>query len=112
MLQPSPESSSRRRWANSSLAAGVAWVVLAILPVPGTTLLGLPFGVYAFWAGLFSQRERRAAGDHTGAYRAGWGVGLSCVGSVIALALYVATAAVVLAGVVAAIRAVSGVHWR
>jgi hypothetical protein len=102
----------RRHWANSSLLAGLAWVVLAILPVPGTTVLGVPFGIYAFWTGLLSQRERRAAGDRTGALRAGWGVGLSCVGSVIATVFYVVTATVVLAGVIAAIRAAWGVHLR
>jgi hypothetical protein len=112
MSQPSPEPSLRRAWANSSLAAGLAWVVLVILPVPGTTVLGLPFGVYAFWAGLLSQRERRAAGDRTGAHRAGWGVGLSCVGFVIAVALDVFVVVVVLVGVLAAIRAAWGVHFR
>ena len=112
MSQSSPGPSPRRVWANSSLAAGLAWVVLALLPVPGTTVLGLPFGIYAFWVGLLSQREQQAAGDRTGAHRARWGVGLSCVGLVIASALEVLVVAVILAGVLAAIRAAWGVYLR
>ena len=81
MSSPSP----KRAWANSSLAAGLLWIVLAALPVPGTTLLGLPFGVYAIFGGLFSHRERWQAGDRTGARRARWGVGLGCVGVVFAV---------------------------
>jgi len=106
MSEPAP----RRAWANSSLLAGLAWIVLAAAPVPGTTLLGLPFGVYAIFAGLFSHRERWTAGDRTGARRARWGVGLGCVGFVIAVALDVIVVGVVLAGVIAAIRAAAGVH--
>ena len=108
MSDPTP----KRAWANSSLLAGLAWIVLAALPVPGTTLAGLPFGAYAIFAGLFSQRERRQAGDRTGARRAGWGVGLGCAGFVIAVALDLIVVGVVVAGVVAAIRAASGVHLR
>lgn len=85
---------------------------MAALPVPGTTVLGLPFGVYAIFAGLFSHRERRQAGDRTGARRARWGVGLGCVGFVMAVALDLIVAGVVLAGVIAAIHAASGVHLR
>jgi hypothetical protein len=106
------ESHPTRAWANSSLAAGLAWVVLAVLPVPGTTTLGLPFGVYAIFAGLFSHRERRAAGDRTGARRARWGVGLGCVGFVIAVTLDLIVAGVVLAALIAALRAAWGVHFR
>ena len=106
------ETSQRRVWANSTLAAGLVWVVLAALPVPGTTTLGLPFGVYAIFAGLFSHRERRAAGDGTGARRARWGVGLGCVGFLIALVLDLIVASVILAGVIAAVRAALGVHLR
>jgi len=106
MSEPAPH----RAWANSSVLAGLAWIVLAAAPVPGTTLLGLPFGVHAIFAGLFSHRERRTAGDRTGARRARWGVGLGCVGFVIAVALDVIVVGVVLAGVIAAIRAAAGVH--
>ena len=107
MSEPAPH----RAWANSSVLAGLAWIILAALPVPGTTMLGLPLGVYAILAGLFSHRERRAAGDRTGARRARWGVGLGCLGFVIAVALDLIVVAVVLAGVVAALRA-AGVHVR
>jgi hypothetical protein len=112
MAQSTRESSPQRSWANSSLAAGIAWVVLAVLPVPGTTTLGLPFGVYAIFAGLFSHAERRTAGDRTGARRARWGVGLGCLGFLIAVALDLIVAGVVLAAVIAAIRAAWGVHFR
>jgi hypothetical protein len=106
MSEPAPH----RAWANPSVLAGLAWIVLAAAPVPGTTLLGLPFGMYAIFAGLFSHRERRTAGDRTGARRARWGVGLGCVGFVIAVALDVIVVGVVLVGVIAAIRAATGVH--
>ena len=112
MSAPNPN----RAWANSSLLAGLAWIVLAALPVPGTTLLGLPLGVYAIFGGLFSHRERWQAGDRTGARRARWGVGLGCVGFVIAVALDVivagVVAAAVVAAVVAAIHAAAGGHGR
>jgi hypothetical protein len=106
------EPAPHRAWANSSLAAAIVWVVLAALPVPGTTTLGLPLGVYAIFAGLFSHRERRAAGDRTGASRARWGVGLGCLGFLIALALDLIVAGAILAAVIAAIRAGMGVHLR
>ena len=108
MSSPSP----KRAWANSSLLAGLAWIVLAALPVPGTTLLGLPLGVYAIFGGLFSHRERWQAGDRTGARRARWGVGLGCVGFVIAVTLDLIVVGVVVAGVVAAIYAAAGAHVR
>jgi hypothetical protein len=106
------EANHRRIWADSSLAAAIIWVVLAALPVPGTTTLGLPFGIYAIFAGLFSHHERRAAGDRTGARRARWGVGLGCFGFLIALALDLIVVGVVLAGVIAAVHAALGVHLR
>ena len=107
-LEPVPG----RAWANSTLAAGIAWIILAALPVPGTTVLGLPFGVYAIFAGLFSHSERRRMGDRTGARRARWGVGLGCVGFLIALALDALVVALILGGVIAAIRVALGVHLR
>ena len=110
MAIPSP--SPKRTWANSSLLAGLLWIVLAALPVPGTTLLGLPFGVYAIFGGLFSHRERWQAGDRAGARRARWGVGLGCLGFVIAVALDLIVVGVVVAGIVAALYAASGVHAR
>ncbi len=107
-----PSSTPKRAWANSSLLAGLAWIVLVALPVPGTTLLGLPLGVYAIFGGLFSHRERWQAGDRTGARRARWGVGLGCLGFVIAVALDLIVVGVVVAGVVAAIHAAAGAHVR
>ena len=112
MSQSNAEPALGRVWANSTIAAGIAWIILAAAPVPGTTVLGLPFGVYAIFAGLFSHSERRAAGDRTGARRARWGVGLGCVGFVVALALDAIVVAVTLAVVIAAIRVGLGVHWR
>ncbi len=112
MSPPTAPSTTSRVWANSTLAAAIFWLVLAALPVPGTTTLGLPFGVYAIFAGLFSHQERRRAGDRVGARRARWGVGLGCVGFIIAVALDVIVAGVVLAGLIAAIRAVLGIHFR
>ncbi len=108
MSEPSPQ----RVWANSSLAAAILWDVLAALPVPGTTALGLPFGLYAVSAGLLSWRERRSAGDRTGAHRARWGLGLGCVGFLVAAALELFVAGVLLAAGIAAVRAALGVHWR
>ena len=110
MAPSSTAPAPNRLWANSSLAAAIVWIILAILPVPGTTLLGLPFGGYAVLAGIFSHFERRAAGDRVGAYRAGWGAGLGCAGFVLAFALDVIVAGVVLTALVAAARLALGVH--
>jgi len=112
MTQPSLEPALGRAWANSTIAAGIAWIILAALPVPGTTVLGLPFGVYAIFAGLFSHSERRRFGDRTGARRARWGVGLGCVGFIIAVALDAIVVALILGGLIAAIRVALGVHLR
>ena len=112
MSQSSTEPALGRAWANSTVAAGIAWIILAAAPVPGTTVLGLPFGVYAIFAGLFSHSERRRVGDRTGARRARWGVGLGCVGFVIAVALDALVVALILGGVIAAIRVALGVHLR
>jgi hypothetical protein len=109
---PAPTSAPNRVWANSTIAAGIAWIILAAIPVPGTTVLGLPFGVYAIFAGLFSHGERWRAGDRTGARRARWGVGLGCLGFIIAVALDAIVVALVLGGVIAAIRVALGVHLR
>jgi hypothetical protein len=112
MSQSTLEPVPGRAWANSTIAAGIAWIILAALPVPGTTVLGLPFGVYAIFAGLFSHSERRAVGDRTGARRARWGVGLGCVGFMVAVALDALVVALILGGVIAAIRVGLGVHLR
>jgi hypothetical protein len=112
VAQPSTTTAPRRLWANTSLAAAVVWIILAILPVPGTTLVGVPFGGYAILAGIVCHFERRAAGDRTGARRAGWGAGLGCVGFVLAFALDILVAGAVITALVAAARVASGVHLR
>jgi hypothetical protein len=112
MAQPPNATGASRLWANSSLAAAILWIVLAILPVPGTTLMGLPFGGYAVLAGIISHGERRAAGDRTGARRARWGAGLGCVGFVLAFTLDIIVAGAVLAALVAAARVAWGAHLR
>ena len=112
MAQPSTVPAPSRLWANSSLAAAILWIILAILPVPGTTLIGLPFGGYAILAGTISHFERRAAGDRTGARRAGWGAGLGCAGFIVAFTLDVIVAGVVLTALAAAARVALGVHLR
>ncbi len=93
-----------RRWANASLWAGAAWVVLAMLPVPMTTLLGLPFAGCALLAGWVAWRASRALGDRGAARRASVGMGLGCGGFVWLLGVYlVLGSALVLA-------AVAGLH--
>ena len=112
MSPPIEPVNTRRVWANSSLLAALIWLVMAVLPVPGTTTLGLPFGAYAILGGWLSHRERRAAGDKIGAGRARWSVGLGCIGFIVAFALDLIVAGVVLAAVIAAVRAALGVHLR
>ncbi len=102
----------RRAWANTSLAAAILWIALAILPVPGTTLIGLPLGFYAVVVGAISFWERRSARDRTGARRAGWGAGLGCVGFILAFALDAVVAGIVAAALAAGILAALGVHLR
>src|SRR6185369_3335664 len=112
MSQPAAEPAPGRAWANSTIVAGIAWIILAAVPVPGTTVLGLPFGVYAIFAGLFSHSERWQAGDRKGARRARWGVGLGCVGFMIAVALDAIVVVLILGGVIAAIRVALGAHGQ
>ena len=45
---PATPPSAARRWAISSLVAGVVWLVLAVAPTFLTTLAGLPLAAYAF----------------------------------------------------------------
>ena len=94
--------------ANSALAAGVAWVLLALAPIPGTTLLGLPFGAYAILRGWLSARERGAAGDTRGVSRARWGIGLGCAGCAYISIFYVIAGGVLLAGLIAVLRTAAG----
>jgi len=90
------------RGALSSLVAGGVWLALAVAPTMVTTLIGLPFGVYALVAGgLLLSRCKRAA-DRPGARLAGWGLGLGCAGFVWQ-ALYLIVVGSLLAASVAAL---------
>ncbi len=77
---PQPARAGLDRWAISSLAAGVIWLVLAVAPTFVTTLAGLPFAAYAFVVGGLCLRRCRGAGDKPGARLAGWSLGLGCAG--------------------------------
>jgi hypothetical protein len=103
-----PTASDGRGAANSALASGIVWLLLALAPVPGTTLLGLPFGVYALVRGWLSARERRAAGDRGGARRAGWGIGLGCVGFIYVTAFFFIAGGLLIAGAIAALHFIPG----
>lgn len=77
-----PTSPTARLWATSSLLAGLIWIFLAVVPIPFTTLLGLPFVGWAIIIGWWSRRTSQHGSDAPGARQAGWGVGLGCVGLV------------------------------
>lgn len=64
-------------------------MVLALVPVPFTTPLGLPFAGYAICVGWLSRRNQLKAGDSLGARRAGWAMGLGCFGFVWLAVVYV-----------------------
>ena len=102
------EAPAGRGPANSALAAGVLWLMLALAPIPGTTLLGLPFGAYAIVRGWLSARERRAAGDAGGARRAWWGIGLGCAGFIYSSLFFVIAGSLLLAGVIAVLHRAAG----
>lgn len=58
------------------------WLALAVAPTVLTTLVGLPFGVYALAAGWLGLTRSKQAADRSAARMAGWGVGLGCAGFV------------------------------
>jgi len=89
----------QRRWATSSLIAGVVWIFLALAPIPFTTLLGLPFAGYAIVVGGLSLRHSLRAGDRTGVWRGGGGMGLGCVGFIYLLVFYTVVTAVLWAAI-------------
>jgi hypothetical protein len=91
-----------RRLALSSLVAGGVWLALAVAPTMLTTLIGLPFGVYALAAGWLSLVRSKQAADRIGARLAGWGVGLGCAGFLWQV-LYLAIVGSLLAASVAAL---------
>ena len=103
-----PVEGGGRGPATSALASGIIWLVLALAPVPGTTLLGLPFGAYAIVRGWLSARERRAAGDRGGARRARWGIGLGCAGFFYLTAFYIIAGGLLIAGFVTALHLLPG----
>ena len=88
-----------RHWATSSLIAGVVWIFLALAPIPFTTLLGLPFAGYAIVVGGLSLRHSLRAGDGTGAWRGGGGMGLGCMGFIYLLVFYTVVTAVLWAAI-------------
>ncbi|MCC7358203.1 MAG: hypothetical protein IT317_01920 [Anaerolineales bacterium] len=100
-----PASGRARAWAASALWAGLAWLLLAALPVPGTSLLGVPVSLYALIAGWVSAREGRAAGDLVAVRRARWGMALGCAGYVWLGAFFTLAGAAVVAGLLAAMQA-------
>jgi len=99
-------SASRARgWATSTVWAGLLWVLFAMLPIFGTTFLGIPFSLYALVGGFVSAREGQAAGDRVAVGRAWWGMGLGCAGYVYLAAFFIIAGGVLLAGLMAAVRA-------
>ena len=64
MSEPKP-SNTARRWAIAGLILACIWLVLALLPILGTTLLGLPFLAIALTASavaLYLRWERKTSG--------------------------------------------------
>ena len=102
MTAPRSTQTGLRRWALSSVAAGVVWLVLAVAPTLFTTLAGLPFGAYALVVGWLSLSRCKQAADRSGARLARWGVGLGCAGFVWQV-LYVMVVGSLLAASIAAI---------
>jgi hypothetical protein len=90
--------------------AGLVWLVLAIAPIPGTTLLGLPFAAYSIVGGVLSARERRLAGDGSGMWRARLGAGLGCAGLIYVVAFDLILTTVLVAGAWALLRTALGLH--
>ena len=90
--------------------AGLVWLVLAIAPIPGTTLLGLPFAAYSIVGGVLSARERRLAGDGGGMWRGRLGAGLGCAGLIYVVAFDLILMSLLVAGVLALIRTALGTH--
>lgn len=62
--EPRP-SNTARRWAIAGLILACLWALFSALPIPGTTLLGLPFlllSLAATGVGLYLRSERRSPG--------------------------------------------------
>ncbi len=97
--------SRARAWATSTVWAGLLWLVLALAPIPGTTFIGVPVSLYALLGGFMSAREGQVAGDRVAVRRARWGMGLGCAGYVYLSAFFLVAGTVLVAGLLAAIRA-------
>lgn len=91
-------SPATRLWATSSLVAGLIWIVLALAPIPFTTMLGLPFAGWAIGVGWWSRRTGQRGADLPGTRQAGWGVGLGCVGLVYVVIVNTLIASLLLTG--------------
>ncbi len=76
-----------------------------MLPVPATTLIGVPFAVYALIGGLAAARQGRAQTDPVAVRRARWGMRLGCAGFVYLTLFYLVAGGIILAGLIAALRA-------
>lgn len=69
-----------RAWATASLIGAVLWLFFSLAPTPITTVIGLPFLLFAVAAGGWSWRNGKRASDSSAVRRAAWGLGLSCAG--------------------------------
>jgi len=98
-------ASPARAWASTTIWAGAIWIVLAMLPVPVTTLIGIPFAVYALLGGLAAASQGRAHADDLAVRRARWGMRLGCAGFVYLTLFYLIAGGVILAGLIAALNA-------
>lgn len=103
---PAPAGRARA-WATTTVWAGLAWIVLAMTPLPLTTFIGIPFSLYALLGGYVSARQGRAADDPAAVRRARWGMGLGCLGYLYLTTFLLIAGAVLLAGLIAAVRAAS-----
>ena len=106
MTEPLSAQSGLRRWALSSLVAGAMWLVLAVAPTVVTTVIGLPFAAYALVVGGVSLSRSKRAFDKSGARLAQWGIGLGCAGFVWTVLYYVLLGGVVIASLIALVRAI------
>jgi hypothetical protein len=92
--------SREKFWAVSSLIAGLIWVALALLPIPFTTALGLPFAGYAVIVGWLSRRRSQPASNRA----ALWGLGLGCGGLVYAIVINLILGGLLVAGLIGLVR--------
>ena len=82
-------SPAHRLWATLTLAAAVIWLFFSVIPGGMlTTLPGLPFALFAFIAGWFSQSAAHKQTDASGVRRARIGLGISCLGCLWQVAYY------------------------